>query len=254
MSMAEQNRKRILLLDDSPFFIARLKDLLGTMGYDTVEFQRVRAAQEYLASGAPPVDLAIIDLKMPDVDGFAFLRWVRAQPAWGELKVLVLTGAYELDEIVRPLRELRAAGLMEKGTHPHNILTRVNAILFPVEYGHRVHERVSAHQAVTYLHGGVRKQAVLTHVSLGGCFLVTEEAPHGSAPVEVLLPVEGMEKPIDLPGRVVWVMGGEGWKGGSGVKGMGVAWQSLPERSGNALGEFVRRRMEEERIYALLSP
>jgi CheY-like chemotaxis protein len=45
-----------------------------------------------LLAAAPP-DLVLLDLNLPDMDGFAILRWMRARPATARVPVVALTAS-----------------------------------------------------------------------------------------------------------------------------------------------------------------
>ena len=49
----------------------------------------------------PVPDLILLDLKMPLVDGFEVLEWIRAQPALAHLPVVVLTGSAYPPDVAR---------------------------------------------------------------------------------------------------------------------------------------------------------
>lgn len=72
----------------------------------SLSIQAVGDGQEALAylEGKPPfekavrleaVELVVLDLNMPGMDGFEFLRWVKSSPRWRHLPVVVLTGMGE---------------------------------------------------------------------------------------------------------------------------------------------------------------
>lgn len=82
-----------------------------------------REGIDYLA-GAPPFDdrrnhplpdLVILDLIMPDVDGFAVLEWLRRRPEPLEAPVAVLTASPRPEDEERA-RELGATGVFRKPT------------------------------------------------------------------------------------------------------------------------------------------
>jgi CheY-like chemotaxis protein len=52
----------------------------------------------------PLPDLLLLDLKMPRVDGFEVLNWIRQQPTLGALRVVVLTSSDELRDVNRAYR------------------------------------------------------------------------------------------------------------------------------------------------------
>ncbi len=49
----------------------------------------------------PLPELLLLDLKMPGTDGFEVLRWVRAQPGFGNLRILVLTSSVDIQDVNR---------------------------------------------------------------------------------------------------------------------------------------------------------
>ena len=47
----------------------------------------------------PLPDLMLLDLKMPEMDGFDVLRWVRSQPGLSRLRVVVLTSSDQMRDV-----------------------------------------------------------------------------------------------------------------------------------------------------------
>jgi len=47
----------------------------------------------------PLPDLILLDLKLPGMDGFDFLRWIRAQPGFGSTRVVVLTSSDLMQDV-----------------------------------------------------------------------------------------------------------------------------------------------------------
>ena len=83
--------KRILLVDDSPFFRNMLAPMLNVAGY---EVQAVNDAREALklSQGDAHFDLIISDIEMPDMDGFEFARHVKADSSrWKRTPLLALS-------------------------------------------------------------------------------------------------------------------------------------------------------------------
>lgn len=81
----------ILILDDEPANVSYLTRLLDRRGYTSV--RGTTSARDALARLLEqPADLLILDLHMPDVDGFAVLADLQSIPGGADLPVLVLTG------------------------------------------------------------------------------------------------------------------------------------------------------------------
>ncbi len=82
--------RRVLLVDDSPFFRNMLTPLLQTAGY------RVRAAEsakEALAmcEAGEDFDVIISDIEMPEMSGFEFARTVRSDTRWSDVPIVALS-------------------------------------------------------------------------------------------------------------------------------------------------------------------
>lgn len=69
----------------------------------------------------PLPDLLLLDLKMPRVDGFEVLRWVREQPGFSALRVVVLTSSDQIRDVNTAYR-LGANSFMVKPTDFENVV------------------------------------------------------------------------------------------------------------------------------------
>ncbi len=118
---------RIVLADDHPLFRDALRltlqDALGDVSFD--EAGSLNEVVELLAS-ADDVDLVLLDLKMPGVQGFSGLALVRAQ--FPLIPVVVVSGSEDSSVIVRAL-SLGAAGFIPKSTPVPAMHTAVSAVL-----------------------------------------------------------------------------------------------------------------------------
>ncbi len=79
----------ILVVDDDPALRELLRRLLEREGYAVQEAENGRAALERLRE-APP-GLIVLDLMMPEMDGFEFVAAVRADKAWQTIPIIVVT-------------------------------------------------------------------------------------------------------------------------------------------------------------------
>ncbi len=81
---------RVLLVDDDPSVLDALGTTLESVGYVV---ERTESGSQALAAlKAQPTDLLILDIALPDVDGWEVLRRVRGAEATQTLPVLVITG------------------------------------------------------------------------------------------------------------------------------------------------------------------
>ena len=102
-------RAEILHVEDDPddaFFVGKaFNKALGESvvrhvkdGHDAIEYLKKTGVLN--AAGSPEADLVLLDLKLPDVDGFEVLQWIRSQPRFKQLVVIILSGSsVEADKV-----------------------------------------------------------------------------------------------------------------------------------------------------------
>lgn len=98
----ESKRERILIIDDQPDAIRLLEQLLGEHGdFRIFSAQSGDEGISLVARRRP--DLIILDLRMPDKDGFAVLDELRDNPETANIPVLIVTGDINLtaDELAQ---------------------------------------------------------------------------------------------------------------------------------------------------------
>jgi CheY-like chemotaxis protein len=117
---------RILVVDDESQHRAALRDLLVRLGY-AVELAE-SGSQGLQSVAAQPVDLVLLDLTMPGLDGLQTLQKLKAQPITRELPVLMLSGADEVDLAIRAIG-LGADDYVSKPFHPVVLQARVASSL-----------------------------------------------------------------------------------------------------------------------------
>lgn len=90
-STSEFARRRILLVDDSPFFRNMLTPLLNVAGYNVTSVEGAAEALELCEKGER-FDLIVSDIEMPDMSGFEFAQRVKAEDSiWNETPLVALT-------------------------------------------------------------------------------------------------------------------------------------------------------------------
>jgi two-component system response regulator VicR len=107
------DKKRILCIEDHPEMIELVKLILGRRGF---EVQGAIGGKEGLeAILHDPPDLILLDLMMPDVDGWEVYRQVRANQELKHCPVIVVTAkAQEIDRVLG----LHIAGVDDYITKP----------------------------------------------------------------------------------------------------------------------------------------
>jgi DNA-binding response OmpR family regulator len=124
---APRDAKRILVVDDEPRMIAFIRMNLELEGYQVVEAHDGLQALESVRTQLP--DLVLLDVMMPNLDGYETLRMLRE---FSTIPVIMLTAKSEEDDKVMGL-ELGADDYITKPFGPRELSSRVRAVLRRVD-------------------------------------------------------------------------------------------------------------------------
>ena len=90
-------QKKILIIEDSPDLADSLEDLLNFKGYQAIKSNDGRQGLALAIMEKP--NLILLDLKLPDIDGFEVYRRLR-QDDWGKsARILILTASDTSDNV-----------------------------------------------------------------------------------------------------------------------------------------------------------
>ncbi|MEO8270523.1 MAG: response regulator [Aureliella sp.] len=97
-------RGRVLILEDDPLQLKLLKQQLESVGFEVAAAPTVRQARQWLSQ--PGIQLAILDVQLPDGCGFELCEQIDNDPAHAGLPVVVLSSLTEAGAV----RKTRASG------------------------------------------------------------------------------------------------------------------------------------------------
>jgi DNA-binding response OmpR family regulator len=98
---------KVLIVDDDPSVVQAFARLLRLEGYEVLTALDAEAALREVETSHP--DAVLLDLRMPLMNGLAFLRRLRAHEEQRQLRVAIVTADHSVDEaMTRELRELGA--------------------------------------------------------------------------------------------------------------------------------------------------
>jgi len=94
-------QQSILVVDDCPVSRGMATSILAACGYDAVECGSGTQCIDYLDKEMPA--LILLDISMPDIDGFVLLRQIRQRHAADSVPVLLVTASADGKDVVRGL-------------------------------------------------------------------------------------------------------------------------------------------------------
>jgi two-component system chemotaxis response regulator CheB len=116
--------QEVLVVDDSPTMRAMIYDILAANGHRVRQAENGRIALEEIAQKEP--DLVVLDVMMPELDGYAVCRRLREQH--GYIPVLMVTAKGAAEDLVRGL-EAGADDIIAKPFEPMELGARVSSLL-----------------------------------------------------------------------------------------------------------------------------
>jgi two-component system, cell cycle response regulator len=120
---------RVLVVDDSPVNRMVLTKALSADGHTPVTAENGLQALERLGSNdESPVDVVLLDLEMPELDGYETLARIKADDRLHHLPVIVISSVDELDSVVRCI-ENGAADYLPKPFDTSLLRARLNSSL-----------------------------------------------------------------------------------------------------------------------------
>lgn len=123
-----QPRDLILMVDDSAFSLRQAFTVLKK-DYNVVCLRSARKALQYLREQDNELpDLILLDILMPEMNGFELLREIRKLPDVKDIPVIFLTGELDNKSEVEAL-EYGAVDFIRKPFEPQIILSRINTHL-----------------------------------------------------------------------------------------------------------------------------
>lgn len=116
---------RVLLIDDEQFYFKLIRKTLKEAEY---ELEYAQSGSEGLAKiPAFNPELLIVDLKLPEMDGFQILERLRRDTKFGHIPVIVITAQHELSEKLKAF-ELGADDYLVKPFQPEELVARMGIL------------------------------------------------------------------------------------------------------------------------------
>ena len=123
------DRGRVLVVDDTAFNRRLLVRLLTSIGHEALEAGDGARPWRSCATRRPAaVDVILLDIVMPEMDGYETLEALKADAALRDLPVIVISGVDELESVVRCIR-MGATDYLPKTVDPEILRARIEASL-----------------------------------------------------------------------------------------------------------------------------
>ena len=116
----------VLVVDDDPYILMSLEFLMRKSGYNVLVARNGSEAREILDAQKP--DLALLDIMMPDVDGYEICKQIRQTPSLSHTRVIFLSAKTSEADIKKGL-EMGASRYITKPFSTRELVKEVKELL-----------------------------------------------------------------------------------------------------------------------------
>jgi len=117
---------QILVVDDDPYILMSLEFLMKKARYEVMVARNGSEALELIEARRP--DLVLLDIMMPDVDGYAICSHIKSTPELAQIQVIFLSAKTRDADIQKGLA-LGAARYISKPFSTRNLMSEVKQVL-----------------------------------------------------------------------------------------------------------------------------
>lgn len=242
--MITKDPKKILLADDSVFFRTKLSTILSEAGHEVSFASDGREVLTKIIEkkeGNGKLDLLILDLQMPHIDGFGVLEELQKKGLTGKFPVLAVTGVYEPGDVLKRIKALGADGLLTKGFSPEQVLHRIHQLIFPQDEVRTV-GRAPISIPVDFTVGDVSHSGFLLNINAAGLFLHTKTAVMTGTSVSMKFALPATSKIFNVKGTVKWITAPS--KKNKLFCGAGIMFSTISDVDAEELQEFSRKELD----------
>ncbi len=240
-SMPPEEKRRIVVVDDSMFWRDKITAILEPSGHEVIAVGDGESAIKLCMDPERPVDLIVLDLLMPLVEGHSVARYLRDEAQTKKITIIGFTSAYKSQDFPNGGHAQGFDAILEKSASKDHFLFVFNKYLHtpPLPEGPRPAPRVPTHIPVEYEFGDGRSgHGVIQNVSLTGAYIST------------LLPLEagttillGFTLPkgaaVKISALVVWMNENKLCSSAAYSRGMGVVFKLMNQDLISALENYV---------------
>ena len=120
---------KVLIVEDSPLVRKMYGLVFSKREHELMTAEDGRKGLAALEAERPPFDLILLDLRMPDMDGVAFIRAVRSGHRFEEIPIVLTTVEPDTSDLLREALALGVSAVVKKPWKPHELRAVVHSVL-----------------------------------------------------------------------------------------------------------------------------
>lgn len=124
----KSGKKEILIIDDTTEILQLFSEILRSEGYGVRPASSGKLALKSIELKQP--DLILLDIKMPDMNGFEVCRQLKADKNYCSIPVVFISGVIEEQDVNKGI-EVGGIDFLTKPCMPEDLLEKIESILNP---------------------------------------------------------------------------------------------------------------------------
>ena len=124
--LTERTMSKVLIVDDEPNILLSLEFLMKKQGYKVFIARDGEEAMDIINEEVP--EIVVLDIMMPQVDGYEVCTYIKASPSFQHIKVIFLTAKTKPEDIEKG-KEIGADAYMTKPFSTRNLMKKVKEML-----------------------------------------------------------------------------------------------------------------------------
>jgi len=117
----------ILCVDDDVPTLNLIKEAISSVGYNPVALFQSSKVMETIKD--IPLDLAIIDLDMPEINGFELIKLIKSNPKFTNLPIMIYTGKENFEDDLKKIDGLFTELLSKRSSNIEDLASTINAMI-----------------------------------------------------------------------------------------------------------------------------
>lgn len=246
-NMHTESQKNILIADDSVFFRIKLSSILEQAGHRVLQVKDGREVIDTIKDTADDIDLLVLDLQMPELDGFAVVDWLNENKQFSKFPIVVISGTYDVETIKNRLRGKNITVVISKDMSPDHIIYHINEALFEDESKKREHTRIPTTIPSDFMYEGRKGTGFLLSLSASGGFIHAREDFSIDKNIDLSFSIDEGKNLMEVQGLVKRATSKD--KENTLFEGVGVTFVNLTEDEKKNLEEFIEKEFKKIEWY-----
>ena len=227
------NKKQVLIVEDSQFFILIMKSLLGRSNCEILIAKNGGEALEIIKDNPP--DLILMDFFMEGMDGAECCKKIKSNYVTRDIPVIMVTAAGKHEN----LEKCHEAGCDDYVTKPVDKIELLGKVKKYLDIPLREWQRAPICVTAKYYADNEEYSGIIFSISEGGMYIKGEALLDQGTSVKIVFDIMHIKRQIEVEGEVVWNTEERNHIPLNIGPGFGVRLTNIDKKGADAIKEYV---------------